>query len=872
MADLNVAVILAGKDQASGAIKNVIGSLGDLGKSVGSPQAALEGLAGLMGKVALVGTGALAAGLGASVAAASSFEQTMSGVKAVSGATAEEMKQLSGLALQLGKDTSFSAAEAGKGLEELVKGGVSIPEIMNGAAKATLNLAAAGGVDLASAAEIAANAMSMFGLKGKDMAMVANQIAGAANASSLGVDDFRLSLQQVGAVANVAGQSFESTAQAIAVMGAAGIKGSDAGTSLKTFLLNLQPQTKAAALAMAELGIVTADGANQFFDAAGKTKSMTEIAGVLAKATAGLTEQEKLQALQTMFGTDAMRASAIMAKAGAEGFSEMAASMGKVTAESVANERLNNLRGSLEQLKGSLETAAITAGVAFTPALKGLTDGATAAVNGFIPLIEQYGPRLAEMFSTIAAVVTGPLQKALKGDFVGALALMGATLDYTAGRIGEQVQGWAKAFVDWVGPVIPPLLGELARLWWGLETWLIGTALPAIVTNLGAWGRAFVDWVGPQIPPLLLELGRLADQAFQWVVAQVPGWAAQLATWANEFIAWVQPQIPLLLTELGILATGLLDWIILNGPPLAQKFLSEWVPAAISWVAQTAIDILPKLLELALSIGAWILGTGVPKLTEFALKMGQAIVEGIWQGISDFGGWLWDKISTWIDTTIVAGVKNQLGIHSPSTVFHGVGENLVQGMADGIEATMPAMKAALAGVVGAAAGAAATVQAIAKTWTQESILKSGQKIWYNDRGEASFENDPSKIDWSQTTPIDTMAQYGFDPSFLPEDVRGKLYDHNMAIGQNAGGTDYWRGGLTWVGEEGPEIVDLPRGSRVYPSGAGPSFDYDRLGSAVASALGEKVIVFTIDGREVGRVALNYILNVQRSNVLVGISG
>lgn len=359
-----------------------------------------DGLAGAL-KVAGVGLaaagavagGALAAGLGVAVTAASGFEQTMSGVKAVSGATADELNQLSALALRLGKDTAFSADEAGKGLEELVKGGVSIPDILGGAAEATLNLAAAGGVELPRAAEIAANAMNQFGLKGSDMARVADLVAGAANASSLDVNDFALSLQQVGAVANTVGQSFDSTAAAIAIMGAAGIKGSDAGTSLKTMLLNLQPKTKEQTDLFRKLGIITEDGANRFFDASGKAKDFAGIAEVLRESLAGMTEQQKIATLETMFGSDAIRAGAILANAGAEGFDRMATSMSKVTAAEVGKTRLDNLRGSLEQLKGSLETGAIILGSKFTPKLKELVDGVTGLVNkgiDAIPVFEKF--------------------------------------------------------------------------------------------------------------------------------------------------------------------------------------------------------------------------------------------------------------------------------------------------------------------------------------------------------------------------------------------------------------------------------------------------------------------------------------------------
>lgn len=574
------------------------------------------------GKVAAVGIAAIGAGFAASLVAASDFESRMSGVKAVSGATGEEMAALSKLALQLGKDTVFSASEAAKGIEELVKGGISIADIMGGAALASLNLASAGEIDLASAAEIAANAMNQFGLTGKDMAHVSDLIAGAANASSLSVMDFKLSLSQVGAVANVAGQSFDSTAQAIAVMGAAGIKGSDAGTSLKQMFLNLQPTTDKAITTFRELGIITKSGANAFFDAAGSAKSMRDIAEVLNVSMAGLTDQQRLAKLEIMFGSDAMRASAIMAKAGGEGFDKMAESMGKVTAAGVAAERLNNVRGSLEQLKGSLETAAITLGMVFLPLIKQAVDRFTEFVNAAMPLIEEVGPRL----------------------IVGLEAV-----------------------------------GNLLR----------GDTAPAfeIVTNAAEMARTM----------LINAFGNV----FDWLRDNLPGIVAQLAAWGQEFIAWVAPMIGPMMGELGRFLSTVLDWLIENAPGIAHTMLAEWVPAMVGWIEEAAIKIVENLPGILWAIGSWIMNEGVPKLWELNLRLGEAVIDGIIDGIKGVAGKLFDALGGMLKGLFQFG-QNAIDAHSPSRLFAEIGESIGEGLAEGItESTSLAVQAisALSGAV-----------------------------------------------------------------------------------------------------------------------------------------------------------------------------
>lgn len=380
-------------------------------------------IGGVLVGAATAGVAAIGSLATSIVGAAAGFEQGLSNISAVSGATAAEMEQISDLALRLGKDTSFSASQAAAGIEELIKGGVGIADVMSGAADATLNLAAAGGVDLATAAEISANALAMFNLEGSDMAMVADQIAGAANASSLSVTDFKFSLAAAGSVMAASSQSIESTATAIALMGQAGIKGSDAGTSLKAAFNNLIPTTDKASAKMKELGIITADGVNQFLNLDGSFKQTGEIAQVLQKSLAGLSDSQRTLALETIFGSDGMRAGIVLAKAGAAGFDEMAASMGKVTAASVGAMRLDNLRGDMEQLSGSLETAGITLGTVFLPALRDLAQGATAVVNKTIPLIETYGPGLVGGIGAVADVISDNAVPALT-------AISAATLAY----------------------------------------------------------------------------------------------------------------------------------------------------------------------------------------------------------------------------------------------------------------------------------------------------------------------------------------------------------------------------------------------------------------------------------------------------------
>ncbi|MGM0817032.1 MAG: phage tail tape measure protein [Bacillota bacterium] len=352
-------------------------------QQMGNSAKSLSSQMGLVQKAALAVGGAVVVGIGASAKAAANFEQQMSAVKAVSGATAGEMKTLTDLAIKLGESTSFSATETAQATEELVKAGVTTKDIINGGLAGALDLAAAGNLNLADAAEIASTALNAFKADSLSVSEAADILAGAANASATDVGEMKFGLAQVSAVASGIGMSFKDTATALAVFAQNGIKGSDAGTSLKTMLARLEPQTKQQREEMMDLGLITADGTNKFFDQAGSLKDLASISGLLQNAFKGLTDQQRQSSLQTLFGSDAVRAGTVFYKEGAKGVEDMAAAMSKVTAAEVSKVKLDNFLGSVEELSGAVETLGIKLGNEFLPHLRKIVDIGADLVRAF---------------------------------------------------------------------------------------------------------------------------------------------------------------------------------------------------------------------------------------------------------------------------------------------------------------------------------------------------------------------------------------------------------------------------------------------------------------------------------------------------------
>ncbi|WP_150284357.1 phage tail tape measure protein [Rummeliibacillus sp. TYF-LIM-RU47] len=448
------------------------------------------------GKLTLVG----GAAVGYSLKKAADFEQGMKDSEALMSVDEWEQygNRLSKTVMKLGADTKYSSVETAQGLQELIKAGVDTQNILSGGLKDSLNLATAGELDLAKAAETMSTALNLFtNDTSLTSAKAANLLAGAANASATDVGEMSFALSQSAAVANMVSQSFESTSTALAVLAQNGLKGSDAGTSLKTMLLNLSPQTEEAAKQMEALGLaqisitngynylvkrglkpteISYDGvvnrlkqlavvqagegasstkirkeydklvkqsglvSSAFFTQHGKAKDMKQIFGLLQTSLKGLSEEQKINALKTMFGTDAIRAATIASKAGKKGFEDMNGAMQGVTAADVAKKKMDTLKGSIEYATGSVETLATDLGTALIPTFNYAAEKVEGLSDWFNSLNKETKESIAK-WGLIAVGATG----AATGIGLLALAVGGAVTGY--GKLlsaGAQLRKWRK--------------------------------------------------------------------------------------------------------------------------------------------------------------------------------------------------------------------------------------------------------------------------------------------------------------------------------------------------------------------------------------------------------------------------------------------
>jgi TP901 family phage tail tape measure protein len=341
---------------------------------------AAEALQGL-GKASLaVGTG-LVAGFGLAVKTFADFDKAMSSVQAATHESGQNMDRLKQAAIDAGADTAFSAEEAARGIEEMAKAGVSTSAILGGGLKGTLALAAAGALDVGEASEIAASAMTQFGLNGKDIPHIADLLAAGAGKAQGSVRDMGLALSYAGVPAHGLGVSIEQTTGTLALFAKAGITGEKAGTAMRAMLVSMVKPSDQTQKSMDSLGI-------SFSDANGEFIGMDGAAAVLQKQLGGLDEMTRQAALAQIFGNEALGAAQTLYAGGAKGVIDMTAAVDDYNyAAETAAIMQGNLSGDLEKLGGSFDTVLLKSGSGANEVLRGMVQGLEGVVDtvGKIP-------------------------------------------------------------------------------------------------------------------------------------------------------------------------------------------------------------------------------------------------------------------------------------------------------------------------------------------------------------------------------------------------------------------------------------------------------------------------------------------------------
>lgn len=343
-----------------------------------------------------IGAGAVAVAIGVDATRRfAEFDQAMAAVRANVTENVGELKKLETAALDAGRSGMFSATKAANAINELGKAGVSVKDIIGGGLKGALDLAAAGEMNAADAAELTASALNQFGLAGSKASHVADLLAAGANMAQGGVQDMGEALKNVGVNAHILGMSVEETVGALTLFASKGLVGSDAGTKFNAMLQNLVAPSIRAQGTIKKLGL-------QIYDSQGRFVGLASVAQQLHDKLGHLTQAQRNAALGRIFSNAALTTANTLYEQGAKGvekYTKMINQQG--FASKVANTQMDNLKGQLTRLGNAWDTMLIKIGSGG----KGIISGMIGAVTGLVNAFAALPPEVQQAVIAITALV-----------------------------------------------------------------------------------------------------------------------------------------------------------------------------------------------------------------------------------------------------------------------------------------------------------------------------------------------------------------------------------------------------------------------------------------------------------------------------------
>lgn len=441
----------------------------------------------------LIGVGVAAAKVGGD------FEAQMSRVKAISGATGDTFEQMKQQAIDLGAKTAFSAKESAAGMENLASAGFSAQEIMK-AMPGLLDLAAVSGGDVALASENTATALRGFGLEASEAGHVADVFARAAADTNAEVGDMGEALKYVAPVANSMGISLEETAAAIGIMSDAGIKGSQAGTTLRGALSRLARPTKAMQDTMDNLGV-------SFYDADGKMKPLKTQVELLKKAFEGLTPEQQQNALVTLYGQESLSGMMALIDKGPDSLGKLTKSLkdSDGAADNMARTMQDNMNSSIEQMFGAFESAAIVIQKILAPTIKKVADAISGLVEKFVSAPEStqklvvaigaiaiaIGPVLYALGMLVKAFQTMKVGLGVLGNGISLFKKLGSAIGFLTSPVGLVIAAVALLVVGFI--YLWNTSEDFRNFWIGLWEGIKSAVSSAVEWIQNAW-KSTGEW------------------------------------------------------------------------------------------------------------------------------------------------------------------------------------------------------------------------------------------------------------------------------------------------------------------------------------------------------------------------------------------
>lgn len=633
--------------------------------SVGAAQSKLSALgkaAGTAMKAAAAASAAATAAVGAfaasSVKTGMEFDKSMSQVAATMGKTVDEVQDLRAFAQEMGATTAFSATEAADALNYMALAGYDAETSM-AMLPNVLNLAAAGSIDLASASDMITDAQSALGLTLDQTNAMVDQMAAASSKSNTSVAQLGEAILTVGGTAQYMAGGTQELNTVLGVLADNGIKGSEGGTHLRNMLLKLSAPTADATKLLNNLGV-------QVFDAQGNMRSFTQIFPELNAAMSDLTDQERLDAMATLFNSRDIASATALLGTTTERWEELGAAIGDSAgaADQMAKTQLDNLAGDITLFKSALEGAQIA-----------LSDQLTPSLREFV----QFG-------SGALGELTTAFQE---GGLDGAMEALGGILSDGLGMIIEQAPGFTDAGMRLLGALGQGLLDNLPTITSAALTIALMlvdglvTAFPALTQGgtqlLLQLALGIADAIPELIPAVLTAVFEIVNTLTgpDTLTALLGAALAILLALGDGLIT----AIPDLVAAIPVIVENLVTALVVAAPMLAEAgvhllgSLASNLPAIVAAVIQAVPAIIAALLGAFFGSdfvdglagffsGAWESATAtVPALGAMASGI-QTILENIIGFVQNIftGNWsaAWQNVLGIIQGifTVIASVAN----------------------------------------------------------------------------------------------------------------------------------------------------------------------------------------------------------------------
>ena len=746
------------------------------------------------------------AGVGiAAVKTAADYESAMSNVQAITGATGDDFKKLTQLGKDLGASTAWSAQECAEAMQYTGMAGWTAKENVDGL-KGILDLASASGTDLARTSDIMTDAISAFGYKASDSAKFADVMTKACTSANVSVDTLGESYKYCGAICGTMGYSIDEVTTSLAVMGNMGIKGSQAGTALKNAISNMAAPTKNMKAAMDDLGI-------SIVNQDGSMKSWGDVIKNLQGSFKGLTQDQQAAYAKQLFGKESMAGMLAIINTSTSDYNALADSIKNSggAANDAAQTQLNNLNGQLTLLKSALEGAAITRGDKLLPYIKnavgwvqkatdwfnGLSDAQVSMIMKFAGIAAAIGPALlifGKLVSTVGKVystfgkVTAAIAKA--GGVIGLITspagIVIAVLAGVAAAAFLIIKNWDK---------IKPVVMKVKDAFIGV----MPTIKQAVMNGISA--------IMPIITALISTFKEVLPKAINAAKSVIAAIAPVIKTVVNT-ISTIVPVIAKTFVSVAQKLTPVVKTIA-NIVKAAIPVVGKLFAAAFTFVASAITKVMPYINRIAKTIGS-VLVFAVKKVSPVIQKMASTF-STVFNSVFKIVSKIVNKLRPVFNAigTIVKAVMNVVG-KVIGTKFRMVA-NVIQSVAGSIKQYISGIMKVFSGILNFISGV---------------FTGNWKKAWEGVKnifgGAFQALAGLCKVPINAVIGIINSAIEGINsisvdiPDGIPL-VGGKHIGFSIPkIPALAKGTPNWLGGLAQINEKGGEIVDLPKGTRVYP--------------------------------------------------------